>query len=239
MSDKYFSIGSIEFQTQTVWQRLDSIVDILNNKVPDHELVKGYIDNGHWDNAVETCSEWFSRTILEQNNKALQIVNDNPDLLIIDSLSDWSHSLYKHKKYGWKCLLGEIVFTQQDIEDRFNAEFEFIGLLDIKDVKRYLTEIIGFFKAKNGNLKTVYVHFPVPVGYLEEKWSDRSEELIKTVAVLGGDLGQREFFQIVVPQDIVKPITDPSHPNYSPQVWNHFEDEVYEYCARRILEWYA
>ena len=40
-------------------------------------------------------------------------------------------------------------------------------------------------------------------------------------------------------EEVVKPITDPSHPNYSLQIWNHFHAEAYDYAANRILEWYT
>src|SRR5512143_3233142 len=89
-SGKYPSIGSLNFQTATTWQRVDAVVDIIKNNIPDHRLVNRYIENGFWDTRSPLGleigqgirgSEWFARRILEENEKALQVANDRPDLL--------------------------------------------------------------------------------------------------------------------------------------------------------------
>jgi hypothetical protein len=88
-SPDYAHIQPIEFQTHTVWQRVDAVVDIINDNIPDQHLIRYYIDKGHWGvQPPEKNSEWFAREILAQNRNALQLVHDQPDLLIFDSLSD-------------------------------------------------------------------------------------------------------------------------------------------------------
>lgn len=239
VSQKYAGISPPEFLTHTIWHRIDTIADILDNKIMDVQLVKYFIHNGKWHSATAKDSEWFAREIVSQNENALNVAGDVPDLLIIDSLSDLRHSLYRHKKYGWKCFLGRIYFEQSDIQERFDSEFEFIYLLDLQDTKRYINAVMHFFKSRNKNLKTVYVHFPATTGYIEDKWVSRAEELKKAVQQVAHDLDEREFYNLILPEDVVKPITDPSHPNYSPQIWNHFHDEAYGYTVNRILEWYT
>jgi hypothetical protein len=229
----------LKYQTHTTWQRVDSIVDILNGRVPDHALVKHYISHGHWESADPQYARWFARTVLTESRKAVGVVRDHPDLLIFDSLSDWMHRLYRHRRDGWKCFLGRIRFDRQDVAKRFAEDFEFIELLDTREAGRCLQEIVGFFRARNAGLRTVYIHFPVPAGYLAQRWADRDRELQEAVARAGSPFGSRDFLQVVIPSDKVRPITDPTHPNYSPQVWNHFHGEAYEFCARRILEWYG
>jgi hypothetical protein len=239
VSQNYTGIAPLEFQTHTIWHRIDTIVDILDNKVLDDQLVKYFIEKGKWHSRGERNSEWFAREIVSQNENARKIVNDVPDLLIFDSLPELRHSLYRHKKYGWKCFLGAICFEQSDIQERFDSEFEFIHLLDVEDIKRCIKAITHYFKSKNKNLKTVYIQFPATAGYIEDKWVARAEELKKAVKQLENELDKRQVYHLIFPEEMVKPITDPSHPNYSPQIWNHFHAEAYDYAANRILEWYT
>ena len=245
-SHKYPAMGPLEFQTHTIWQRIDSIVDIINGNIPDRALVQFYLDNGHWEldrplgikisHAIRD-SRWFANAILDENLKAIHLVNDTPDLLIFDSLSDWRHPLYRHRRHDWKCFLGKILFDRKDIEERFLKDFDFIKLLDLNDINRCIKSIMGFFKARNKDLKTVYIHFPATPGYLDYKWVARAEELQRTVALLKNEFDKSAFHQLIIPKDRVKPLTDPAHPNYSKDVWNHFYEEVYDYCAESIFEW--
>lgn len=236
------------FQTSTMWQRVDAVVDIINGNIPDHDLVNFYIQNGYWESnsplGIEvkhpiTTSEWFARAILNENIKAEGIVNDTPDLLVFDSLSDWRHPLYRHRRGNWKCFLGRILFKDEKIAERFNNDFEFVQLLDVRDINCCLKTVIGFFKRKNPGLKAAYIHFPAMPDYLENKWVKRAAELESEVAHLKNELGEKRFYQLIIPRDMVRPITDPAHPHYSKDIWNHFEAEVYEYCADSILEWIA
>jgi len=97
--------------------------------------------------------------------------------------------------------------------------------------------IIDYFKSKNSNLKTVYIHFPAMSAYLDDKWVERAEELKRKVSLLANEINGQDFYQLIIPQNKVIAITDPSHPNYSKDIWNHFSDEVYNYCAQSIVEW--
>lgn len=243
---QYPEASELNFQTATIWQRIDAVSDILNNNIPDHGLIKYYIDNGYWENkrplGIEVeqeirDSKWFANRILEENRKALNLVNDTPDLLIFDSLSDWRHPLYRHRIKEWKCFLGKIHFSQEEIARRFNAEFEFIQLLDLKDINPHLKGIISYYKSRNNNLRTIYIHFPALAGYLEKKWVVRAEQLNEEVALLQKELGKDDFYQMIIPQNIVKPLTDPSNPYYSKDVWSHFHEDVYEFCSNKILNW--
>ncbi len=234
--------GQVEFLTNTMWQRVDSIVDILSGNVPDYELIKFYIENGFWERkkplGIEVNhgikdSKWFATRILEENGKAAKIVNDLPDILLFDSLSDWRHPLYKNRKNPWKCFLGKINFRDRRIQDRFEREFEFIRLLDLEDLNRCINSVEGYFRERNERLMTFYIHFPALTSYLEEKWILRAHDMVEQVSKLKGE--NKNFYQIVIPEEKVKPITDMFHPNYSVEIWNHFYDEVYEYCADFII----
>jgi hypothetical protein len=241
-SGNYPCVWPIEFETATVWQRVDAIVDIIHNNVPDRCVIEYYLDRGHWNiqsHSPSNFSEWFTREILAQGDKARELVLNRPDLLIFDSLTDWRHSLYRNKKYGWKCFMGKLHFDQPEVEEKFNAEFEFIELLPLSSVNSCIKTIMRYFQSKNSNLKTVYVHFPATPEYLEEKWIVRAKALQDMVFRLTQQLDPKVFLQLSIPAEKVIPITDASHQNYSWQIWNHFHDEAYDYCAKRILDWYS
>jgi hypothetical protein len=229
----------LKYRTHTVWQRVDAVVDLLEGRVPDHALVRHYIAHGRWEAGDPRYARWFAREILREGRKAVRVGGDRPDLLIFDSLSDWMHRLYRHRQEGWKCFLGRIRFDQPDVAAQFAGDFEFIELLEPGEAARCMLRIVDYFRARNANLRTVYIHFPAPAGHLAQRWLDRDLALREAVARAGDRLGPRDFLQVVVPPEKVRPITDPAHPDYSPQVWNHFHAEAYEHCARRILEWRA
>jgi hypothetical protein len=240
--------SSCTFGATTVWQRIDSVADILTGNIPDHELIRHYIDRGHWDRkqplGLEVQQEiqdggWFANAILEYNRRALRLGGDSPDLLIFDSLSDWRHPLYRHRQSDWKCFLGKIHFEDEHVGERFERDFEFIRLLDLRNINPAISDVIAYFRRKSPRLKAVYIHFPAMKGYLEEKWIHRAEELKAEVLLLNRSYRPDEFKQLIVPDDIVRPILDPTDPHYSRNIWNHFQPQVYQYCAREIWNWYS
>ena len=121
---------SIKIVSQVLQQRSDVIVDLLNGIKPDVELIKYYLTQGDWDSREISVNgkkikyaKWFTNHLV-QKIKGANKINVSTGIIVIDSLSDIRHSVYRHR-HGWKTMLGKIKFKDQSISRQFNEDFEF------------------------------------------------------------------------------------------------------------------
>lgn len=215
--------------------RSDIVLDLLRQKNIDLELITKYLDAGIWSDQSDKqeYASWFSNFIKEKVTSSASLAADVPDLLVMDSLCDIRHGLYRNNDAGWKAFFGNIQFSNTELEQDFARNFEFIGFLSPEEQLANLFAIYDYFVAKNPNLKLVYMQFPLHPDYMEEKWLQRSEKFAATIRQ-GLLTTTRKIFFLTLPAILLKPLTDPTHPNYSPQIWNHFYPEVYQYFANEI-----
>ncbi len=85
-------------------------------------------------------------------------------------------------------------------------------------------------------MKIAYIHFPISTEYLDVKWYNRGEKIKSKMYQLRKGLGMKHFLEIEIPSNLTQPVTDPSHPHYSQEIWNHFYSNTYKYCSKLILD---
>jgi len=229
--------------TSVLQQRSDAIVDMLNGVAPDVETVEHYlsksVDNGKdvMINGVKTnYSKWFAKQLFEKINGSISVNKDSPDLIIFDTLCDVRHNLYRSKEFGWKVLMGKLNFSDKNIEYDFTKNFEFIGLITPEETISNLEKIFNFFNKINHKLKLIVICFPFDHRYVESRWVDRGDRLKIGANELKNKLPPDSIHIIEFPVNKIKPVEDPSHPNYSPEIWNHFLSSTYKYCSSRIID---
>ncbi len=233
---------SIKVISQVLQQRSDVIVDLIDGKQPDIKLIQYYLAHGDWDsrkisvNGVEIkYAKWFTSHLVQKIKDAHNIKDDIPDLIVMDSLCDIRHNLYRYRD-GWKTMLGKIQFMDQKISKQFNEDFKFIGLLSAEETIENIYYIANYFINKNNSLKIAYIHFPISTEYLDAKWYNRGEKIKSRMYQLRKELGRNHFLEIEIPNNLTQPVTDPSHPHYSQEIWNHFYPDTYKHCSKLILE---
>ena len=216
-----------------LWARSDGVVDLLDGIRPDLKLIKYYFSHGHWD-----LEGWETRhqkdmfqTVLSWYQQEVDIRKDRPDILLFDSLYEQRHQFYQHRRDKWKAYFGKLYFDNSNVERAFENDFEFIGRIDPMEAARNISGICSYFRSRNPNVKIFYLHFPLLFDYAEPEIIERDAKIRDAISEL-----QSEYFHIIaIPVPKVKPLTDPAHPNYAPQIWAHFYPEVYEYFADRIV----
>ncbi len=233
---------AFEVQTNVLQQRSDVIVDLINDITPNQDIIRYFLDKkegGEKKILIQgkkvDHAKWFANHLMQKIDAGKNVKDDVPDIIVMDSLCDIRHNLYKHKKEKWKVLLGEMVFNDPKITVKFKEEFEFIGLISPSETANNVEKVYDFFYQKNRFVKLFYIHFPIDTQYLEQRWFDRGQEIKKFTSGLKNIIHANYFIDIEIPPDLVKPIADSSHPNYSSEIWNHFYPETYEYCSKKIL----
>ncbi len=220
---------------KSVQQRSDIVAGFIQGIFPDIHIVRYYLSRGKWPEHKAEYAKWFTNYTLQQTSQSIYVIDHTPDILLLDSLCDVRHTLCQHQKKKFKVLLGNVDFDDVQTKAAFDRDFTFIGLLTPEQSKMNLEIIFNFFLRKNPNLQIFYMHFPFMERYLEAKWLERAAALKSTLTGMH-DVFRNNFTEIIISSEQVKPITDPLHPNYSPQVWNHFYPEVYQKIAQRIID---
>ncbi|SDP58498.1 hypothetical protein [Desulforhopalus singaporensis] len=224
--------------TSALQLRSDIVLEIIENDSFDYDLVNSFLSCGQWGGCKEKqdYAKWFSSFVMDKVDNCRNIAMDIPDLLIMDSLCDIRHSLYAHKEKGWKAFFGNIQFKDPEVSRQFNEKFQYIGLLDPQTQLDNIVRIYNFFRKKSPKVILCYMHFPMHPNYLDSKWIQRSLEFkaLFDEYSKGGKIAQCEI--ISLPEDRIKPVTDPDDPNYSPQIWNHFYPEVYQFFSEKISD---
>ncbi|WP_419174971.1 hypothetical protein [Desulfosediminicola sp.] len=227
---------SIRRLTSALQLRTDIILELLEHKGMDIDLVEHYLKAGKWGKSAtqHKYAQWFSSFVLEKCLESRNIHDDCPDLLIMDSLCDIRHSLYAHRSKGWKAFFGNIQFSDASVEKNFTNEFCHIGLLPADEQLKKLIRLVMHFKKRNSSLRVVYMHFPLNPNYVDQKWIARSSHFEMLLNVFLERDKHKDILSISVPEKLNIPVTDPEHPNYSPQIWNHFYPETYNFFAEHI-----
>ncbi len=220
---------------KSVQQRSDVVADFTQGIFPDTNIIQHYLSRGKWLEHKVEYAKWFTNYTLQQISQSIYVIDHTPDILLLDSLCDVRHTLCQHQKKKFKALLGNVDFDDVQTKAAFDSDFTFIGLLTPEQSKINLEIIFNFFLKKNPDLQIFYMHFPFMERYLEAKWLERAAALQNTLTELH-DVFRNNFTEIRISPELVKPITDPLHPNYSPQVWNHFYPEVYNKFAQKIID---
>lgn len=236
LEQKFQPQKSIVRLSSSLQLRTDIVLNLLQRNKFDIELVEKFLGAGSWgkDAQKEEYAQWFSTFIKSKIDESQSLPNDEPDLVVMDSLCDIRHSLYEHRKSRWPVFFGNIQFNSEEDRKHFDSQFKFIGLLSPEEQIQNVKQIYDFFRAKKRKVVFVYMRFPLSEKYLEDKWLERdqvfSEKFKKDISHWGDGV----FHYIEVPPGLINPVADPTHPNYSPQVWNHFYPPTYEFFAESI-----
>jgi hypothetical protein len=79
------------------------------------------------------------------------------------------------------------------------------------------------------------MHFPLLDGYPHPEIKEKDRELKEALQKIRQDFGSKRFLLIDnIPPHLCVPLTDPTHPNYSSDIWNHFYPEMYDFFTDRI-----
>lgn len=222
--------------TSALQLRSDIVLELLEQKGMDINLVERFLQVGKWGKNTDQheYAHWFSSFVRNKCEESQNIGLDAPDLLVMDSLCDIRHSLYQHRNKGWRAFFGNIQFSDADIEQSFRRQFQHIGLLSAEEQLHNVVSLVTYFKNRNKKLRTVYMHFPLNPEYVDDRWIARSStfELVFNDFLMKSD--RNDILSISLPDDLNNPVTEPDHPNYSPQVWNHFYPETYDYFAEHL-----
>jgi hypothetical protein len=230
-------------QTTALQQRSDILIDLINDLKPDPNLIKYYLSkkkDGDEKVLIQgkkvDYAKWYAKYLMQKIEAGKNVKDDTPDFIVMDSLCDIRLNLYKHTKENWKVLLGKMPFNDTKVTARFKEDFEFTGLLNPAETAYNVEEIFNYFYKKNQSLQLVYIYFPIDTQYLEQRWFDRGQQIKSAISNLKKNFPANKLIDIEIPPDLVTPIADPSHPSFSPEIWNHFYPKTYQYCSEIILK---
>jgi len=150
-----------------------------------------------------------------------------PKLVLLDSFSDLTDQLFRHKSEGW-----EFCCNYHDLQhsESFNSEFECLGLLDLAQLEVQYSRLLQTIETQWPGIPVIYLHFP-DVLEVRGKFLERARLIREAVARCA--LKYINIYSFVVSDQIVQraEVLDPGLEDF-PYHYNH---ATYVEFAKLIL----
>jgi hypothetical protein len=212
-----------------------AVLEQLGRKYKFHNIQKGRVDYllNVRDNPSITCvpekavpylaRDYIASTIQQQ---AVIFPDNEPELVLVDSFSELTDQLFRHKAEGW-----QFCCNYQDLthDDGFTDAFENLGLMSIEEFKEAYMRMLQAINARWIGIPIIYLHFPDALEH-REKFVRRARDIKRVVEECAAAVPN--LFSFSVPSEIVKRpvVVEPRMENFP----YHYNQETYEAFAEMI-----
>lgn len=212
-----------------------AVLETLGRKYKMHNMQKGRVDY-LLDVAADAslvcqpdrvtpflARDYIAPTIEQQ---ALLCPAFRPELVFVDSFSDLTDQLFRHKSQGWSFCCN---YQDMQHDDGFADDFESLGLLDLDTLQARYTRILQIINARWGGIPIIYLHFPDALES-RERFVERARMIRRIVDVCAATVSN--LYSFSVPSAIVKPpsFVESGMANFP----YHYSQETYDMFAEMI-----
>lgn len=213
-----------------------AVLEQLGRKYKFHNIQKGRVDYllDSQNSPLLTCfpekviphlaRDYIYPVIRQQSDLCPVIV---PELVLIDSFSELTDQLFKHKTEKW-----QFCSNYQDLkhDESFLDTFESLGLISLDCLKESYVRMLQMINTRWPGVPVIYLHFPDALEY-REIFVQRGREIKRVV-----DECRIEFsnlYSFNVPAEIVKrpDVVEAGMESFP----YHYSQETYEEFAKMIL----
>lgn len=212
-----------------------AVLEALGRKYRMHNMQKGRVDYllQVMDDPSLSCKpdltiphlarDYIAPTIEQQAHLCPDF---RPELVFVDSFSELTDQMFRHKSQGWSFCC-----NYQDLrhDDGFADTFESLGLLELETLQARYTRILQTIRERWGDIPVIYLHFPDALEY-REKFVERAREIRRIVDACAAAVPTLHSFS--VPSAIVKhpAVVEPGMENFP----YHYSQETYDAFAEMI-----
>lgn len=148
-----------------------------------------------------------------------------PALIFIDSFSELTDQLFRHKKNKWQFCCN---YSDLQIDKRFNDKFESKGLLQLDILEDSYIRFFKMIRNMYGSTPVIFVHFPITL----EKRKKFIERYFAIKEIINSISKGFSPFETIVAEENIKPPEKISEglENFP----YHYNQETYSYFAERV-----
>lgn len=212
-----------------------AVLDALGRKYKMHNIQKGRVDYllqaindpsvlCKPEAAVRHLARDYIAPAVEQ--QAHLCPDYTPELVFVDSFSELTDQLFRHKKEGWQFCCNYL-----DLEhgDEFAATFESLGLMNLDGLQDVYLAMLRAVEARWPGIPVIYIHFP---DALEERdrFVERARQIRQVVEACAAQ--HPNLYSFSVPPEIVKrpEVVEPGMENFP----YHYNQATYKAFADMI-----
>lgn len=212
-----------------------AVLETLGRKYKMHNMQKGRVDYQlqalkdtslicHYLDVLPHLAREYIAPIVKQQSFFCPIFR--PEVIIIDSFSELSDQLFRHKTEGWQfcCNYMDVVHG-----DEFVENFDRLGLVALEDLKDLYTSMLAEIEIRWPRCPIIFLHFP---DALEEReaFVERGREIRRVVEACATQ--HPTLYSFSVPSEIVKhpKLVEPGLENFP----YHYNQATYDAFAELI-----
>lgn len=219
-----------------------AVLEALGRKYKMHNLQKGRVDYQFqvMQDTSALCKpeqvirhltrDYIAPTVEQQ---ARLCPDFTPELVFVDSFSELTDQLFRHKKEGWQFCCN---YMDLQHNEEFAATFESLGLMNLDGLQEAYLAMLRTIESRWPGIPVIYMHFPDALEQ-REKFVERAREIrrvVDTCATLHPNL-----YSFCVPGDIVShpEVVEPGLENfpyhYNRATYKAFADMIRGHAALR------
>lgn len=212
-----------------------AVLEALGRKYKMHNIQKGRVDyllqaQGDQprvcrpDLAVPHLARPYVGPTIEQQSRICP--DYRPELVFVDSFSELSDQLFRHKKEGWQfcCNYLDLNHTTE-----FADTFESLGLLELNGLEAAYESMLQTIVTRWPGVPVVYIHFPDALE-VRERFVERAREIRRVVEACASRHSNLYSFSvqrdIVKRPEVVEPGMEDFPYHYSQATYNAFADMI-------------
>jgi hypothetical protein len=167
--------------------------------------------------------DYIAPTVTQQ---ALICPEFKPELIFIDSFSELTDQIFRHKQDGWQFCCN---YLDARHDDEFAENFECLGLLNLDRLQESYSEILKLIELRWPQIPIVYIHFPYALEP-RPQFVERALEIKRVVEICAAV--HPNLYSFSVPSSVVKPplIVEPGMASFP----YHYSQETYDAFADMI-----
>lgn len=184
-----------------------AVLEALGRKYKMHNVQKGRVDyvlHG-MQNASKICKpelavphlarDYIAPTVEQQ---ARLCPDDTPELVFVDSFSELTDQMFRHRSQGWSFCCN---YEDLAHDDKFAATFDSLGVLDLAALRDTYESMLRAIEARWPGVPVIYIHFPDALER-REKFIERAREIRRVVEACA--VRHSNLHSFSVPAEIVK-----------------------------------
>lgn len=219
-----------------------AVLDALGRRYKMHNLQKGRVDYQLQVMAepARACRpelavphlarEYIAHTLVQQATLCPEF---HPEMVFVDSFSELTDQLFRHRKEGWQFCCN---YLDLNHSDAFADSFESLGLLDLSGLEQAYEAMLQAIEARWPGTPVVYIHFPDALEP-REKFVQRAREIRRVLDALAARHPHLHSFsvpaEIVRRPEVVEPGLEDFPYHYNQATYQAFADLIRGHAALR------
>lgn len=212
-----------------------AVLEALGRKYKMHNLQKGRVDYQLQvvqdasvlckpEQTIRHLARDYIAPIVEQ--QSLLCPDFTPELIFVDSFSELTDQLFRHKKEGWKFCCN---YMDLQHSDEFAFTFESLGLMNLDGLEQAYQTMLCAINARWPGIPVIYIHFPDALEE-REKYVERARKIRRVVETCA--TRHPNLYSFSVPREIVRhpEVAEPGMENFP----YHYNQATYESFADMI-----